>query len=547
MINKMIKRVALVNPFQVTVSGYDVESVRCKGQLVEPPLGLAYISAFIKRYGYEVKIFDAHLMAVKGFITGRYSSLEEVENDLISELYEFGPDLIGVSCLFHFIYRTAHRIVRRVKERIKNVVTVMGGAYPTVSGEVALSDSSVDFIIQGEGEKPFFNLLETLNGRGDSGGFAAGIAYRNEKGQTVGIGTYAALDSLDDIPFPDRTDFVLEDYYRYGRHLIQKFEEYEGRELKIATLTATRGCVFDCSFCISKRIWGGGLRTRNPENILREMEFLKKEHGIEYFAFNDDNLLINRKFSRALLQGMIDSKLNVRWTTAGMSVRGLNEELVQLAVESGCLVFNLAIESANQEVLASIRKPVKIDEAVCAVDTIRKHKNSYVMGLFMLGFPEETEEQFFKTIRFGKSLQCDWALYSCVTPFPGSDLYHETVEKGMLPKDVQEDFEKLNFRSYILNPRHLSNEFVIKESYFANLDQNFFENPNLTRNIAIALSEFKHVIKLSPAHASAYYCIGRIYEKHGERDLAGQFYTLAKENLSGLHKEYFERLDMNIS
>ncbi len=538
---KEIRRVALVQPFQVTSEGYEKEIVKRRGQTTEVPLGLAYISAFLKMHGYEVKIFDANMMAVKGITLGRFLRLEEAEDELFASIEEFNPDVLGVSCLFHYIYRTAHRIVGRAKSKNRKIITVMGGAYPTVSTEIALRDENVDFVILGEGERPFLNLLEALNGRFNFNELRA-VAYRASGGWPVIKRGHVLLDSLDDIPLPDRSDFALEDYYKYGRHLMHKFEIYEGGEFRIATLTATRGCVFDCSFCIDRILWQRGLRTRSPESILNEMEFLKAEYGINCFAFNDDNLLIKKSFASQLLQGMIDRRLNIRWTTGGMSVSGLDENLIKLAVLSGCLIFNIAIESASPETLAKIRKPVKLDEALRVANRIKK-QGAYLMGLFMLGFPEETEEQFFETIRFGKSLECDWTLYSCLTPFPGSDVYDEVSRNGMLPLDVQADFERLHFRDYVLHPRYLSNEFVSREAYFANLEQNFFENPNLKNpaRIGLAFSDFQNVVRLSPTHASAHYCLGRIYEERDEIDLAKQFYRAARENLTGLHEMYFKR------
>ena len=543
---RSVKRIALVQPFQVTSEGYEIETVKRRGQTTEVPLGLAYISAFLKMRGYEVKIFDANIMAVKGITLGRFSRLEEAEDELFTSIEEFNPDVLGVSCLFHYIYRTAHRIIGRAKSKNRKIITVMGGAYPTVSTETALQDENVDFVILGEGERPFLDLLEALNGRFNFNDLRA-VAYRASGGWPVIKRGHVLLNSLDDVLLPDRSDFVLEDYYRYGRHLIQKFEIYEGRELKIATLTATRGCVFDCSFCIDKILWQRGLRTRSPESILDEMEFLKSEYGINCFAFNDDNLLIKRSFAIQLLRGMIDRRLNIKWTTGGMSVSGLDDELIKLAVESGCLIFNIAIESASPETLAKIRKPVKLDEALRVAERIKK-QSAYLMGFFILCFPDETQEQFFETIRFGKSLRCDWTLYSCLTPFPGSDVYDEVSRNGMLPSDIQADFERLHFRDYVLHPRYLSNEFVSREAYFANLDQNFFENPNLSNpaRIELALSDLKNVLRLSPTHASAHYCLGRVYEERGEIDLAKQFYRMARENLTGLHGEYFERAKIDI-
>ncbi len=541
--NRTVKRIALINPFQITSSGYDIKSVKMKGQCAEPPLGLAYISAVLKKADYEVKIFDAHIMAVKGFTTDTYSNLEEAKNDLIDRVIDFNPDVLGISCLFHYIHKTAHEIATRIKERKKNIIIVMGGSYPTVSPEIVLSDLNIDFVIRGEGEKAFLNLLEALNGRFDFQELGA-IAYRDGNKLVKKEGRIR-WDSLDETPWPDRSDLPIEDYYKYGRHLIQKFEAYKGKELRITTLTATRGCVFDCSFCISKKIWGGGLRCRNPQDVLDEIEFLKREYGITCFAFNDDNLLINKRFSRALLQGMIDRKLDIKWTTGGMSVRGLDKETIRLAIQSGCLIFNIAIESASEETLVSIRKPVKLKEARQVAENIRK-LGGYLMGLFMVGFPEETERQFFETIRFGKSLGSDWNLFSCVTPFPGSDIYNEAKARGMLPEDIEDDFERLNFRSYVLHPKYLTPEFVQREAYFANLDQNFLENPNLERHPELALSEYLAVLKLVPDHATAYLCIGRIYAKQGRKALAQRFFELARANLFGLHKEYFMKAGITI-
>ncbi len=548
MTSKEIRRIVLVNPFHVASDGYDMESVKRKGQLAEPPLGLAYISAFVKKFGgYEVKIFDANLMAIKGFTLGHYSRLEEVEDELISNIDEFNPDVVGIGCPFHFIYRTAHRIAGRIKKKRNGIITVMGGAYPTISPEVALKDENVDFIIIGEGEKAFLNLLEALNGRFSFDKLTA-VGYRTN-GQMVIKREFDLLESLENLSLPDRTDLSPADYYRYGRHIIQKFEDYEGKELKLTTITGTRGCPFNCSFCMSRQIWGRCLRTRNPESVLDEIEFLKREHGIEWFSFNDDTILLNRRFSRKLLRGIIERKLDIRWIpVAGMNVRYLDEEMITLAMESGCRMFNLGIESGSPQTLTTIRKPVNTDEVLRVVKMIRRHKNFYIAGFFMLGFPEETEGQFFETVRFGKMLACDWNFYACVTPFPGSDLYYEAKAKGMLPDGIEDDFEKFHYRSYILNPRYISNAFVTQESYFANLDQNFFENPNLSdpARVEIALSDFMNVIKLAPAHATAYYCIGRIHEARGEIELARRFYELARANLSGLNKKYFEKIGINI-
>lgn len=536
-----IHKIALVNPFQITTKGYDTNSVKNKGQLAEPPLGLGYISAYISKFGYEVKIYDAHIKAIKGITEGLYANYKDAEDDLLREISEFKPDVVGISCLFHYISKIVHGLSYKIKKQNPNVQIVLGGSYPTGSPKAALSDSNIDFVVLGEGERTFLDILEYLNGRYDFKYIRSFGCRRN--GRVIVRKGINEVKTFDDVPIPDRSNFKLSDYYRYGRHFIQKFEEYEGKELKITTITATRGCVFNCSFCIDRKIWGCGLRTRDSKNVLDEIEYLHKEHGIVYFAFNDDNLIIKRSFAKELLNGIIKRKLNIRWTTGGLSVRGLDKEIIGLMLESGCLVFNIAIESGCEETLRKINKPLRLEEVYKVVQLIKKNRKAYLMSLFMLGFPEETEEQFMMTIKMGKELGSDWTLYSCVTPFPGSDLYEEARRKRMLPPNIEDNYERLSFRNYILKPRYLKPEFVEKESYFANLDQNFINNPNIgvDGKIDIAMSDIKNVLKSAPNHAAAYYALGKIYERKNDWKKARACYLEAKKNLSGIYLDYFRR------
>ncbi|MHB8972901.1 MAG: cobalamin-dependent protein [Pirellulaceae bacterium] len=543
-----IRRVALLNPFQITSDGYDLDVVRNKGQATEAPLGLAYIAGYLKQHAYQAKVFDAHLMAVKGFTRGQYTHLQEVEDALIQDILDYQPDVVGISCLFHFLHKTAMRLAARIKASNPSVIIVMGGAYPTCSTEDALSHAEVDYAILGEGERPLLRLLESLNGRLPFDELIA-IGYRNAAGQPVVRRTLDVIKSLDSNDRPDRTDIAVEDYFRYGRHFIQRFEALAGEELRIATVTASRGCVYKCTFCLGQSIWGPTLRHRSPANILDELQYLKTEHGINCIAFNDDNLCIIKPFATELLQGMIDRRLDMKWTTGGIGVRSLlDRDLVRLMIESGCLIFNMAVESGCQETLDSIKKPVSLNDVRRAVENVRSFEGTYLMGLFMLGFPEETEEQFFHTIQFGKSLQCDWTLYGCLTPYPGTAVFEEVTQKGMIPPDIREDFEQLSFRNYVINPRYLERTMVPREAYFANLDQNFFDNPNLHNGRSeIALSDFENVLKLAPDHASAYYCMGRIFSSRGEHAKARQYFVKAQYNLSGYHEAYFDKLGIDLN
>ena len=143
-----IKKVLLIYPFAVSKE-YDLEALLKGGQFAEAPIGLGYISAYVKQNmpSVDIKVFDANLMAIKHVNKTKKVDMDELWKMLQKEVVDYNPDIVGVSCLFHSIAFLAHKTCSKVKEVSKKIITVMGGNYPTGSPDTALSDSNLDFII----------------------------------------------------------------------------------------------------------------------------------------------------------------------------------------------------------------------------------------------------------------------------------------------------------------------------------------------------------------------------------------------------------------
>lgn len=395
----------------------------------DPPLGLAYIAAVLEREGYELQILDA---VVEGF--GHEESRENLitygltETEIEERIGAFSPDVVGVSCLFSAQAANAHNVCRIVKEADSNIVTVMGGAHPSALPELTLQDKNVDFVIIGEGEYSFRDLMRQLNGRRRYAEID-GIAYRENGSILVQPKTFY-IENLDEIPFPARHLLPMEKYFGINRpHGTTK------RRPNTSMITS-RGCPASCVFCSIHTVWGRKFRARSPEDVLKEIEHLARDYGVKEVHFEDDNLTFDADRAREIFQGIIDRGLDIVWTTPnGVAAFTLREEMLPLMKESGCYKLYLAIESGDEEVLRRIiQKPLDLRKVKSLVQAIKKTGIS-VDAFFVVGFPGETREQIQKTFQFAREIDVENVFFFVATPYPGTELYKICRDGGYLVED----------------------------------------------------------------------------------------------------------------
>lgn len=516
--SRNIKKVLLINPFQVPSSGYDFKAVRSGGQYAEPPLGLAYIAATIKeRLGIEISIYDANIEAIKEICNSNISDMDSLVKLLRDRISSYKPDLIGLSCLFHALYRWAHQTCKIAKAVFPECPVVMGGIYPSMSPEYVLGDKNIDFIVFSEGEETTAGLIQALNAGADLGGLD-GIAYRN--GNHIVIQEKSKyIQDLNSLPYPDRSLLPVLDYTKYARHFFNRFGDRS--KMVITILTASRGCPFACTFCATRLYWGSRIRYRSPQKVLEEMDFLLKEYGTTHFVFNDDNFTINNKIVSQILDGIIERNWNIRWTAAGgLSVASLNREIIGKMYRSGILGFSLGIESGCKETLRRIKKPVSLEKTRDIIQIIREYEGTYITGYFMIGFPFETEEQLDETLEFARTLDLDWTLFLSPQPYPGTAFYDDCIRHKFI-SESEFDFEDLTLHQTHFNTPNFNSKYLEEKLYLSNLESNFLNSRNLkSGNLEQAIRDFQWVIEMVPNHAIAFYCLAKAYAKKGLKKAA---------------------------
>lgn len=421
---------------------------------VQPPLGIAYLGAYLEKQGYEVQLcdsliegFDHSDVVYEDFI--RYGLSEEKIRERIKR---FQPDVVGVSCLFTIMAKSAYRICAIAKELNPDMITFMGGAHPSAMPEEAMAEGTVDYVIPGEGEMTLDHLLKTIE-RGEDPEKVPGVVFMRN-GKMVRTCGSEFLQSLDQLPFPARHLLPMDEYFKKDRP-----HGTATRYKRSTPIITSRGCPAKCTFCSIHTVWGREYRGRSGENVLEELKHLADHYNIKEIQIEDDNLTYSKPRAHELLDKIIEADLGLSFTTPnGIAAWVLDRPLLEKLKKAGFYRLTLAVESGNEQVLHDIiRKPLRL-KTIKQIVSISKDLGFELDTFFVVGFPGETKRQIQETFDFANSLNVDNAKFFIATPYPGTELYRMAKEKGYLHKDF--DFHNgLSFtRGQISTPEFTAEE-----------------------------------------------------------------------------------------
>jgi radical SAM superfamily enzyme YgiQ (UPF0313 family) len=378
------------------------------GHLPFALLGLGYLAAVLEKNQYEVDVIDCQVLKL---------SYEEFK----SELGKRQPNIVGITSTT-LTYKSGLQIAKIAKEVCPSCLTVMGGPHVTFWDDKALQECpSLDVIVRREGEYTLLELVQKVEA-GKSFGDMLGITYRKD-GKIIRNPDRPYIEDLDSLPFP-------------ARHLwpMERLREYED----ILYLAASRGCVFWCEFCATVRMHGRKFRMRSPKNIVDELEFLHKTYGVDKFTFCDDAFTVDQARIEELCREITDRKLKIQWN-CGTRVDMVTRELLVKMKEAGCISVWFGVESGSQQVLDAMKKGISIAQTIRVLGWVRELELKPVPNV-ILGFPGETKETAWKTIKFVEKISPDdVGFYNVATPFPGTPMYDLVKENGWLKVT---DFDK---------------------------------------------------------------------------------------------------------
>lgn len=441
-----------------------------------PPLGLGYIASVLENSGHEVRIIERKLFV--NYSYDRYQYLTEADIKTKEELSGFKPDIVGITSTTPAIM-DAFRVAGLVKKFDKRILTVIGGAHPSIMAEPTLNQcADLDIVCRGEGE---FVMLEIATGV--EWMQIKGISYR--KGDDlISNKNRDAFDELDTMPYPARhllnTDFYFSEDVAVMR----------GTIMRGATIFTARGCPFKCAFCLSTHLAqianGKYVRFHSPEYIADEIGFLIEEYKINAINILDDMFAINKKRAISICEMFVKRGLHKKIKyNVNLRVDSVDAELLDMLKESGCINVVYGCESGSDHTLKLMKKNTTVAKNVEAIELTKKAGITCDVNI-LIGMPGETEDDLLKTNDFLKSSKPDKIRISKLYPLPGTHVFIDLVNAGIIKKeyenwdeigewyDINEvTFANMPYSRFLYLWNKLNREIVLPTNYMFGIKANF--------------------------------------------------------------------------
>ncbi len=425
------KRILMVQSCQIKEEIFHWENARQRRFPCYPPYGPGLLVRILEEAGYTVDIIDLdYEIQAHAHRVDEWAFRYDVWKDrLLTKIDGFLPDVVGVSCMFNGNHVGLKQVIQYVKGMHPSLPVVAGGVHVSLAFEQILQDvPELDFALLYESDQSFPYFLEVVNGRRSINDLAQ-IATVQE-GKLVKI-TKRLLP--EDLPYsPDYKDLPIDKYASVGR--IGAYSFLRPVETPSATVLSVRGCRARCSFCSVRSVYGPGVRVRDYVGVVDEVERLHKTYGIRHIMWLDDDLFYDSPRAVALFEELAARKLPITWdATNGIIAAALTERLLKACVDSGCVGFNIGIESGNPQMLLEMKKPGTVQSFRKAAKLLHEHGPTvFTKGFLVIGFPNETLAMMKDTIDLCLELELDWYPIQILTPMPGTPVFQLMQDQGLL-------------------------------------------------------------------------------------------------------------------
>jgi anaerobic magnesium-protoporphyrin IX monomethyl ester cyclase len=432
-------RALLVNPpfYRLLGSHYNANS-----------LGIAYIAAVLNSNGHDAWLYNADYLnrnsyiKLKGLFDGfaDYTTYFKDENhpiwqEVVQKIIDFKPDWVGYTSYTANV-STIDIISRNLKKRNPNIKQVIGGVHATLDPFVLDKLVALDYSVKREGE---YAMLALMDGKDPAQ--ISGVISRGAKGGLHSNGDAEVIKDIDLLPFPERDKFW-------------NLSEEDKKFVDVSYVCTIRGCPYRCTYCASPQHWKRDrTQYRSPESVLTEMIYIKKnfwdtqkkydfsasantgaksellieDNTIVYFV--DDVFTVKKKRVKEILQGIINEGLNMDWKCECRTDH-LDEEICDLMRKSNCKRVKIGFETGSPHILKMIKKDETREDMLKGAKML---KNAHVpfTAYFMVGFPDETDDDVRETIKFAKEIKADYYSLSILAPYYGTKIYYDLIDSGI--------------------------------------------------------------------------------------------------------------------
>lgn len=375
---------------------------------ITDPMGIMCLIANVKKHGHE-----ADLM------------LTNLEKNLFQAVKDYKPDVIGFSVTSgsepYYL-----ELIRRLRQHTK-FISILGGPHPTFFPEI-IEKEEVDIICRGEGDEALVELLDCLRDGRDYSGIRN--LWLKKGGQVIKNPMRPLIHDLDSLPFPDRASFLK--YYAYAHSSVKHF-------------LASRGCPYDCTYCFNhmlKKLYkdeagpGQYCRMRSVENVVQEVEDVRRRYPLKVVYFHDDLFIMNKNWLKEFSE-VYKARVGlpmICYVRANL----VNDDVARYLKEANCITIAMGIESGNEAIRRTVLKRNMTNEQIVNAARCFHKYGITIMTQNMVGLPEETIDNAYETIQVNTEVKPAYAWASIFQPYPRTEMHKYCIEKGYLdPGHIQ--------------------------------------------------------------------------------------------------------------
>lgn len=389
-----------------------------------PSLAMASIAGNIR--DHEVYIADLILRR------------ENVKEAVVNLLKKYKPSVVGLSAM-SFQYATAKRIAEIIKGEDADVKTALGGYHATVMYDEMGRDTPFDFLIRGEGDLSFNELLEAIDGKREKEGIN-GLSFKHN-------GTFVhnparPIEDLDKISLPARSKRLWKGYSYYG--------------FTLDLIETSRGCIMPCNFCSIRKMYGKTFRKYNIGRVIQDIGNAKKQ-GADFIIITDDNFTLDLERFEALcdavcVAGHNDIRYIIQASSAGIAS---SETLAGKMAKAGVRIVFLGIENVSKENLRRMRKGDILEKTKIAIKRLHDH-NIMIVGGMIIGHPDDREDSIAQNYAFFAQNNIDFFADQILTPYPKTAMRDDMLNAGLVTNI--DDFSRYNCFWANVKTKYLSSD-----------------------------------------------------------------------------------------
>ena len=395
----------------------DLDPVESKVMRPYPPLGLLYLSAYLKSKGVSVEVFDSTFKTPEQFL---------------ARLREQAPRRLGL----YANMLTRSRVIALIEAaRALGIPVIVGGPDPSGNPDEYLTHGA-SVVVRGEGELTLCELLARWDGDAPPEGVAGTSVRVGER--RVHAPDRALIPTLSEHPWPDREAIALEPY----------LEAWRSRHgYGSISLTTARGCPFTCRWC-SRAVYGESHRRRPVDDVVEEIAFIQRRYAPERIWFVDDVFTIHRGWTIEFAGKMKARGLRIPFECITRAER-VDEDVAQALKSLGCFRVWIGSESGSQRILDAMDRRVRVEQVRAATALLRAQ--GIEVGFFiMVGYEGEEDRDLLATVEHIRRSEPDVVLTTTSYPIRGTEYATAVANRAMNPRPWAESSD----RDTLIRGRH---------------------------------------------------------------------------------------------